>query len=180
MSIFTVVIIIWAIYQLMVSVMKKSGRQQVPGKLSDPFRLPDGRFIRDVIQGTSPGNWKGQLKQALENIPYQTGSLKSTKPIDFEAPKDYYVETEGTQGIEGTQGTEGTQGIEGSSDYVGILGFEAYKSAEEIPSEEVAKDSLGLSGSQLSLTERELVQGVMWAEILGKPRALRPFRGPRS
>ncbi|ODA42660.1 hypothetical protein [Desulfosporosinus sp. BG] len=180
MSIFTVVIIIWAIYQLMVSVMKKSGRQQVPSKPSDPFRLPDGRFIRDVIQGTSFGNWKEQLKQALENVPYQTGSLRSTKPNDFEAPEDYYVETEGTQGIEGTQGTEGTQGIEGTSDYVGILGLEAYKSTEEIPREEVAKEPLGLRGIELSLTERELVQGVIWAEILGKPRSLRPFRGPRS
>lgn len=180
MSVFTVVIIIWAIYQLIASVIKKNSTQQTPGKLSDSFKLPDGRFIREVIQGTSHGTWREQLKQALENGPYQAGSLESTKPKDSEEIKDHYVETEGTQGIEGTQGVEGTQGTEGTSEYVGILGLEAYKSTEETPSEEMARNSSGLSNVHLSLTERELVQGVMWAEILGKPRAMRPFRGPRT
>ncbi len=30
------------------------------------------------------------------------------------------------------------------------------------------------------LTEEGLVQGVVWAEVLSRPRALRPFRGPRT
>jgi len=148
MSVFTVVIIIWVIYQLIASVIKKKGTQQTPG--------------------TSLGTWREQLKQAMENRPYQAGSLNSTEPKDFEETKDYYVETEGTQGIEGT------------SEYIGILGAEAYKSTEEIPGEEMVRNLSGLSGVHLSLTERELVQGVMWAEILGKPRAMRPFRGPRT
>jgi hypothetical protein len=94
--------------------------------------------------------------------------LKSTEPKDFEETQDYYVETEGKQGIEGT------------SEYAGILGLEAYKSTKETSSEEMARNPSGLSGVHLSLTERELVQGVMWAEILGKPRAMRPLRGPRT
>lgn len=180
MSVFTVVIIIGVIYRLVASVMKKKGAQQTPGKLSDSFKLPEGRFLRDVIQGTSRGTWREQLKQALENGPVQAGSLESSQlkgfeeTMDLKETRDYYVETEGTQGIEGTQGTEGT------SEYIGILGLEAYKSTEETPRGEMARNPLGLSGVQLSLTERELVQGVMWAEILGKPRGLRPFRGPRS
>ena len=148
MSLFTVVIIIWAIYQLVVSVTKKNGTQQTPG--------------------TSRGTWREQLKQALENGPYQAGSLESTTPKDFEEIKDYHVETEGNQGTEGT------------SEHIGILGLEAYKSTEETPREEMARNPSGLSGVHLSLTERELVQGIMWAEILGKPRAMRPFRGPRT
>ncbi|KUO77396.1 MAG: hypothetical protein APF81_19905 [Desulfosporosinus sp. BRH_c37] len=180
MSFFTVLIIIWVIYQLIVSVIKKQGTRQMPGKLSDTFKLPNSRNIMDVFQGTTRGTWREQLKQALENGPYQAGTLNSAKPKDSVDTKDYYIETEGTQGMEGTQGVEGTQGIEGTSEYVGILGLEAYKNAEETPSEEMANNSSGLSGLQLSLTERELVQGVMWAEILGKPRAMRPFRGPRT
>ena len=180
MSVFTVVIIIGVIYQLVAAIMKKQGTQQTQGKLSESFKPPDGRFIKDVIQGSSRGTWREQLKQALENGPYQAGTLKSTKPKDFEETTDYYVETEGIQGIEGTPGIEGTQGIEGTSEYVGILGLEAYKSSEETPREEMARNPLDLSGIHLSLTERELVQGVMWSEILGKPRALRPFRGPQS
>lgn len=166
MSLFTVVIIIWVIYQLGVSLMKK-GKQQTPGKFSDPFKLPDSRSIREAIQGTSQGSWREQLKQVLE-----AGSLKSTEPEDFEESQDYYVETEGTQGIEGTQGVEGT------SEYVGLQGLEAYKSAVETPDEAMAKNPSGFSGA--SVTERELVQGVIWAAILGKPRAMHPFRGPRT
>ena len=167
MSVFTVLIIIMAIFQLGAS-LKKRGRQQTSTKITGSFKLPGDRFVRDVIKGTSLGSWKEQLKQALENGPYQVRSLKSTTPIDVEEPKDYYVETKGTQGIEGT------------SEYVGILGSEAYKSAEETPREEMTKNPSRLSGVHPSLTERELVQGVMWAEILGKPRAMRSFRGPRT
>ncbi|HEY8910812.1 MAG TPA: hypothetical protein VIM51_11115, partial [Desulfosporosinus sp.] len=81
---------------------------------------------------------------------------------------------------EGTQGVEGTQGIEGTSEYVGILGEDGYKSTKATLSGDMSRNPADLSGVHLSLTERELVQGVMWAEILGKPRAMRPFRGPRS
>lgn len=173
MSVFTVVIIIVVIYQLIATVIKKNGTQQTPGKLPDSFKLPDRRFIKDVIQGTSRGTWREQLKQALEN-PSQAGSLKSTFPDDYEESmlseetKDKYVQTEGTQGVEGT------------SEYVGLLGVEAYKRHEETPSEEMGRNPSGLSGVNFSLTERELVQGVMWAQILGKPRAMHPFRGPRT
>jgi hypothetical protein len=167
MSVFTVVIIIWVIYQLGVSLMKK-GKQQTPGNSSDPLKLPDVRAIREALQGTSPGTWREQLKQAMENDPYQAGSLQATEPKDSAETKDYYVETEGTQGVEGT------------SEYIGILGLEAYKSAEETPSEEKARNSSELSGVSLSLTERELVQGVMWAAILGKPRARGSFKGSRT
>lgn len=170
MSAFTVVIIIWAIYQLIASVIKKSGMQQTTGKLPDSLKLPEGSSITDVIQGISRGTWREQLKQALENGPYQAGPLESTKSKDFKQVKDYNAEAEGTQGIEGIQGT---------TEYVGILGAEAYKSTE-IPSERMVSNASALSGIQLSLTERELVQGVIWAQILGKPRAMHPFRGPRT
>ena len=173
MSGFTVVIIIWALYQLFISVMKKRGRQQMPGKIPDSLKLPDASSIRDVIQGISRGTWKEQLKQALENGFYQAGPLESTVPKTYEETEDY-VETEGTQGNEGTQGTEGT------SDYVGILGAEAYKNTEVTLGEELACNPSSLGSPYLSPTERELVQGVIWAEILGKPRARHSFRGPRT
>lgn len=184
MSLFTVVIIIWVIYQLVAAVLKKKGLQQSPGKFSDSFKLPDGSNIRDAIQGIQGGTWREQLKQAM-----QTGTLQSTLPIESKETEGYYVETEGTQGIEGSQGIEGIQGTEGSqgiegiqgtegtSDYVGILGLDAYKSTDETPGEEIARNPIGLSG--VSVTERELVLAVIWAEILGKPRAMHPFRGPR-
>jgi len=180
MSVFTVVIIIWAIYQLIITVLKKSGTPQTLGKRSDSLNLPDGRFLRNLIQATSRGTWREQLKQALENGPYPAESLRSTRPTDAEEPKNYDVETEGNQGIERTQGVVETQGTEETSEYVGILGAEAYKSTVEIPAVESAINPSGLSDVSRSLTERELVQGVIWAEILGKPRAVHPFRGSRG
>jgi len=174
MEFFTVVIILWAIFQAIVAAIKKKDIPQTPGKLSlsGSSKLPNGGLVRDVIEGISRGTWKEQLKQALENGPYQAEPLESTQPKVFEDARDYYVETEGTQGLEGTQGTEGT------SEYIGILGLEAYKPTEETPREE--RNPSGLSGVSLSLTEGQLVQGVMWAEILGKPRARHPFKGPRG
>lgn len=172
MSVFTVLIIIWGIYQLIVSVTKKKGTQQTPGRSPDS-KLPDVPSISDVIQGISRGTWKDQLKQALEDGSYQARPLESTEP-EVLGESMAYIETEGIQGIEGTQGTEGT------SNYVGILGEEAYKETEETPREEMGMNSLGLRDLQLSLTQRDLVQGVMWVQILGKPRAMHPYRGPRT
>ena len=171
MSVFTIVIIIWALYQLGVSLLKK-GKQQTPGgKSSDPFKLPDGRSIRETIQGASQGSWREQLQQALQNASYQPESRTGSA----ESSMDGYVETEGAQGTEGTQGTNET------NNHVGILGAGAYSSTEEAPQQKVPGiPQTTMAPIRFSLTERELVQGVMWAEILGKPRALRPFRGPRT
>jgi len=183
MGIFTYVIIIWAIYKLMTSLVTKKGAMKPPQNIADSLKLPEGSSIREVIQGISRGTWREQLKQAMENASNQAGTFKSPKPMELEEPEAYYVETEGTQGIEGTQGTEGTQGNEGTSDYVGILGADAYKSIDVVPSEEMSRNrsEQGIMGSfRLPVAERDLVQGVMWAEILGKPRAMHPYRGPRS
>jgi len=162
MSLFTVVIIIWVIYQLITTVIKKNGTQQMPGKLSDSVKLPDGRFIRDVIQGPSRGTWREQLKQALENGPYQA---KAPESKDLKEILNEYIETEGTLEIREDKK---------------ILGLSRNIKIEETPREEVPKIPQAQRGNSFSLTERELIQGVMWAEILGKPRAMGPYRGPRS
>lgn len=183
MSVFTVVIIIGVIYQLVTAVTKKKGPQQTPGKLSDSFKLPDGRSISEAIQGTSRGTWREQLKQALENGPNQTGPLQSAIPEDYEESMDYVESMNYEKRMDFAEAkddyveTEGTQGTEGTSEYVGILGAEAYKRQEETLGEVRGRNS---SGVCLSLSKRELVQGVIWAEILGKPRAMHPFRGPRT
>ena len=178
MSFFTVVIIIGAIYQLYTAVTKKKGppgTQQTPGKRPDSLKLPDVRSIGDVMQGISRGTWREQLKQALDNASYEAGPLATTKPEAFEETKDYFAKAEGNEG------TKGTQGIERTSEHSGILGAEAYKSTAEIPPvEEKGMNPSGLRGFQPSLTQRDLVQGVLWAEILGKPRAMHPYRGPRT
>ena len=174
MSFFTVLIIIGAIYQLVTAVTKKKGIQQTPRKLSDSSRPPKVPSLRDVIQGTSSGTWREQLKQALKNGRYQAGTLEPTKPGALEENEDYYNETDE---IHETQGVEI---IQGTSEHVGILGSEAYKNAKEIPGQKMDRKPSNLKAVHHTLTQRELVQGVIWAEILGKPRAMHSFRGPRT
>ena len=124
------------------------------------------------------------MQQALENTSRQMEewtvhgeSLESAQPKGF---MDDYVQTEGTQGIEGTQGVEGTQGIEGTSTYEETNRVELYRVAEGDTVEGIPKGTQAMSGINLYMTKRELVQGVVWAEVLGKPRALHSFRGPRA
>ncbi|HZK85936.1 MAG TPA: hypothetical protein VFC58_15000 [Desulfosporosinus sp.] len=150
-SVLTVGIIIWAIYRLFTAATKKKGTQQIPG--------------------TPGGTWREQLKQALENGPYKAGSLQPDNPMEFEEIENSYVETEGTQENQETKGI---------SEYVGLLGSEAYKSTKETLGEEIGNNPAESRCANISLTKRELVQGVMWAEILGKPRAMHPYRGPRT
>lgn len=161
MSVFTVVIIIWIIYQLIVSLIKK-GKQQTPGKVQ--------------------GSWREQIQQASQKNSRQVEewtvpgeSLKSAIPEGF---MHDYVQTEGTQGIEGTQGVEGIQGIEGTSAYEGTI--KVYQDIEESPDERMPKGAQATSGNCFSIKKKEFVQGFIWAEVLGKPRAFHPFRGPRS
>ncbi|MDR3602017.1 MAG: hypothetical protein P4L49_16270 [Desulfosporosinus sp.] len=181
MSVFTVVIIVWVIFQVIASVIKKQGMLQTPAKRSDAFKLPDGRSVKDVIQGISRGTWREQLKKAMENGPYQAGALAATKLEDFEEIKDSYVETEVAPEIKGIPATQVSQGIQGRNEYIATLGLEADKTTEGNPGEEItSSNSCDSRGVQLALTERKLVQGVIWAEILGKPHGLRPFSGPRS
>lgn len=72
---------------------------------------------------------------------------------------DNSPETEGTEGIEGTAGVEGTAGIEGTA---GVEGSETEtQQTAEAPSPPLYSD----------LAERNLADAVIWAEILGKPKA---------
>jgi len=168
MSVFTVVIIIWVIYQLGVSLLKK-GKQ-------------DGRSIKEAWQETPQGSWREQMQQALKNTSRRVEEWTvHPEPLRTAESKNIiedYIQTEGTSRIEGIQGTGITQGSKGTSTYEGMPGIEV--GIEENPGDTMPRDAQALSRPCFSMTNTELVQGVIWSEILGKPRALRPFRGPRS
>ncbi|MDD2235028.1 MAG: hypothetical protein PHZ11_08210 [Desulfitobacteriaceae bacterium] len=82
---------------------------------------------------------------------------------------------EGIQGIEGTSGYEGIQGIEGTSGYEGIQGIEGTP-GQRAQAFEVAS---GFLNPDFYPNKQELLQGIIWAEVLGRPRALRSFRSTR-
>ncbi|WP_425800430.1 hypothetical protein ACHOLT_10655 [Desulfitobacterium sp. Sab5] len=75
-----------------------------------------------------------------------------------------YISQEGTSGTEGTWGTEGTPGTEGTweSDTLKL-------SPQDAPTKQPEKQQNPMSLPRI--TEESLMQGVIWAEVLGKPRA---------
>ncbi len=196
LKIFTFIVIAWVFYQLGVHYLQKE-KQHNTRNSSGPFKIPPME------------SWQELLRQDPEKGPRQVGSFDLTELKRFENTGDYYFETEGTQGIEGnsgiertwgaegalgiegtsgidgyrgiegTRGIEGAFGIEGTDKYAGMLGQEVYKSAG-VPDQKKTGYPSGSGGVHLSLSQRELVQAVVWAEILGKPRALRPFKRHRS
>lgn len=201
MSVFTVVIIIWVIYQLGISLMKK-GKQQAPGNFSERFKLPDGRSIREALQEISQesgssqspqprrftdvfaqGTWGTEGTQGVEGTRGTEGTqgVEGTWGTEGTQGVEGTWGTEGTQGVEGTWGTEGTQGVEGTSEYRGTGGIEVCPpDTERETGEKIPRVAQKQSGFGFPTTENQLVQGIVWAEILGKPRALHPFRGPRG
>lgn len=139
-------------------------------------------------------------KEVQTNQPSRTNpSRTSTVPSRYQSPtQKYYPEdavsteglgreevfsVEGVWGIEGSSGTEGSGGIEGGSpredplNRKGLLGTEGKKVASGMPKP-------GLTTSEQKLQENSVfniaptnpvVQGVIWAEVLGKPRAHSKF-----
>jgi len=160
MSVFTVVIIIWVIYQLVISLIK--GKRQTPGKFPDPFKFPDLRTIRETQREVPQGSWREQMQQALN------------KDI-----MDDCLQVEETKGVETNRGAGITQGIKATTLYEAEQGIGVDFGNQENLEKGISKGSQAKSNPCFSITKNELVQGVIWAEVLGRPRALNPFKGPR-
>ncbi|HBV86691.1 MAG TPA: hypothetical protein DEF42_08605 [Desulfosporosinus sp.] len=171
MSVFTVVIIIWVIYQLGISLIKK-GKQQAPRRFSDPLNLPDLRSIRETLQETPQGSWREQIQQAL-NSSRQAEEAEPLKSIPQRGFTEDYLQKEGAQG------TGVNLGVNEVNTYRKMDEVEEYRDSEGDFSQRIAGAVQEDNKFKLAMTEKELVRGVVWAEILGKPRAMSPFRGPR-
>ena len=91
---------------------------------------------------------------------------------------------EGSSGSEGTWGTEGTSGSEGTFGTEGSYGIEGPRISQGIPKRReapptavdregrAAKSNPSEKSSGFPMvSEDSLMQGVIWAEVLGKPRA---------
>ncbi|MGE4272605.1 MAG: hypothetical protein AB7E31_07005 [Desulfitobacterium sp.] len=96
-------------------------------------------------------------------------------------PSEDYLSTEGSWGVEGTSGIEGSTSREGALGNEGTSGREGnwgVAGAKKPQLESVDKQISTVSYSQQqagfafpSQNLNPLVQGVIWAEVLGKPRA---------
>lgn len=188
MEVITFLTIVFAIYAFGASINKKG--QQPSRKLYEPWKPTARPTLRDVFQEMSSMTGKRPISQGTRYDPYKYVELEAAKGQEGEwGDEGRPDEEEGAMGVEGMMGSEGTPGIEGTASSEGL-------SLERISMEQGAvfginqppvlngkenpKVPIGNGNDGFPVTENVLMQGVIWAEILGKPRALRPYRGPRS
>lgn len=98
------------------------------------------------------------------------------------------VSLEGTAGTEGSSGIEGTSGSEGTPGYEGTFGSEGTrkirtKGPEGPKGPEQTSGFGGIAQQQatagLIFSSSDIVQGVIWAEILRQPKGKTLFRAKR-
>ena len=115
--------------------------------------------------------WAGNLETSLQK--WLSYGNPTPTPKIVEIRKDFRVEeaswmdnsseTEGTAGIEGTDGVEGTAGVEGPAGSEGTFNPTLTSEIKPLQLEEPP--------SYPDLAEKNLAEAVIWAEILGKPKA---------
>lgn len=138
-----------------------STKQQPPGP--SPQSFPWARDLETSLQ-------KWLLDE--DHIP-EPKMTESQKHHQFEetAMMANIPETEGTDGVEGTAGTEGSAGTEGTAATEGNL--------RPTLSSEIETPRLAENSFLPALEQKNLAEAVIWAEILGKPKAriARPYGG---
>ncbi|TGE31003.1 hypothetical protein [Desulfosporosinus sp. Sb-LF] len=127
--------------------------------------------------------WGNNLEASLQKLLSYGSPVPTSEIVEVrnnvqveEAPwMDNATESEGTAGIGGTNGVEGTDGVEGTNGVEGTAGSEG--TFKPINSPEIETIQLKERNSFPDLAEKDLIEAVIWAEILGKPKARisRPF-----
>lgn len=160
---------------------------------------PKNKAPRNRRQNPFPpqGTWRERVEE-LERQMFPQEVARKPRPYTAEPARRPGSESFGNEGYAGTEGfgTQGTLGSEGASDAEGTWGAEGtFGSEGTIGVEGYYPNLKGTLTSSLSpepnlpelqpqnikqqeipfgfprITEDSLMQGVIWAEILGKPRA---------
>lgn len=122
-----------------------------------------------------------------QKVPPLYGSYESYEPEGTSGSEGYgggegYLSTEGSSGGEGTSGTEGISGTEGSWGTEGTAGVEGNYTqrspqvktmAPKVPGNaaKVKTQTKVAVSSSPAVSPGTLMQGVIWSEVLGKPRS---------
>ena len=138
---------------------------------------------------SSRPTWRDMFEELeRELFPKETTHKEPVSSADYHQPKkergDLRVETAGSKaqttypetisteggwGTEGREGVEGTAGIEGTSSYEGSSSTprQVYDKPQTQPKAPMKQERVAFTPA----SPNPLVQGVIWAEVLGKPRA---------
>ncbi|HWJ03379.1 MAG TPA: hypothetical protein VNU93_06830 [Verrucomicrobiae bacterium] len=152
---------------------------------------PERRLGEPWMPPTAPRRKPGASGQRRQtNLPKQLSPWDSmperTSPRGTYFDPDKEIELRDSAGQEGAWGDEGRSAAETQSSE-GVAGTEGFgtEGAQDRTPVQMAEEPLNLRQTQtaeaaVEISGSELTKGVIWAEILGRPRALRPFRGPRT
>ncbi|TWH56257.1 hypothetical protein DesLBE_0452 [Desulfitobacterium sp. LBE] len=193
-----IIIFIYAVSTIFSPNKKKPQNRRPPttrpqGQQSD--RTPYSR------QETKPARsgWREMFEELERELfpkeePIDRPSRPSPAPRYPSTPQSYGREgSERVEGFstEGTWGTEGTAGVEGSVGSEGMWGSEGSFDRESAFSGKTGKESLGKPEGKPryasakpveqekpvfpAVSDNPLVQGIIWAEVLGKPRAYNKY-----
>ncbi|MDI6880477.1 MAG: hypothetical protein QMC95_16725 [Desulfitobacteriaceae bacterium] len=173
MDIISLAITAFVIYSLYTAFKEKNAGRS-PGRQNPPWMRPPAPTPRRERFEEKPSDLWLENKPPLWADPY-----KDKEVAEAEGQEGVWGDEGRVLGTEGTQGVEGTPGSEGVSVDSGKAGTSGGLTLTEVRhnGNRSSADELSLT---IGLSEGELVQGIIWAEILGKPRALRRFHGPRA
>lgn len=168
MDIFSFIPILILIFGLASALNK--GRTGAPPRTGN-WPTPSHPWMRR-IENPLPGRFSTERKTPSPSIenPYQferTFWSEGTTGIEGTSGVEGSSGVEGTSGIEGVSGTEGTPGSEGT---VGVEGSNT-KSLRQSSERRLIPSRTEDSQYFLDLTEENLIHGMIWAQVLGKPRA---------
>lgn len=173
MDLFTFIVIGLIIYSIF---SKKDNR---------PKRYPTRPERDESSTARKPDFQAGTGQIGRESSPWRTNSQKEEKGTPVKPQRTYkkgtsteYRSPEGTVGVEGTAGTEGTWGAEGA-----YYRKEAAQKKEAVQNSQIKQEEISdviketaYTDEEFYISQNEIVQGVIWAEILGKPRSKKPYR----
>lgn len=183
MDFFTVIVIGFAIYSFIGKIKRKNqSGSTIPGKLTSIGEMLSGRDTKSTSFREILNQWveSQNPKRILEQFPERNFSSLNDDPdlgTEESTQSSLYGGSLGGVSTEGEPGVEGLSGVEGTS-LTGTTENYQDSKASLPPDVGVLRQPSPLNLGLL-LTERELMQGIVWAEVLGRPRALRPFRTSR-
>ncbi|AHF08526.1 hypothetical protein [Desulfitobacterium metallireducens] len=177
----------WIPIIIAILVALSSASEKIKGKPGSKSLTPSLPWVK----GLEPREfelpkWLTQAIPGIETL-LTTNERIEEYPYEKTVINDRTMGLEGTIGIEGTAGDEGTLGIEGAIGVEGNSGVEGTSGTEGASGQEDTAEAKPLSTLKRSLqaggksitnipNNEDLINAVVWAEILNKPKALRARR----
>lgn len=201
MEVLSFIIIAFTIYSIIASVNTKGGnlprgRTRFPGEIKFPQKNQFPPEIRFPQSGTTEYRETQRSEETdARNSSASGQNLDPYKDMELAQAQGYEGEwgdegrptnmrpamsDEGSIGVEGSVGTEGIAGTEGSAGTEGIFVPQKKLSTKEKANLRTVSSAAATGVWDNELSMKDLVRGVIWSEVLGRPRAMKPHRGPRG